>query len=153
MPMTLEQIRNQLSAIEPNDGTYSGIGPSEIPFVEQLLHDKEAWMASRAIFALSKIPDAKAVTILSKAAVADPRPEVRVAIAASAGNLTLKDANNILMHLLADNELGVRKFAIKSVSIDHDISVHEKLKYIKMQDSELLIRNLAKDRLREITAE
>jgi HEAT repeat protein len=94
MPMTLEQISNQLSAIEPDDGIYSGIGSSEIPLLEQLLQDKEAWMASRAVFALSRISDAEAVTILSQAA-ADPRPEVRVAVAASVSNLKPEDANNI----------------------------------------------------------
>src|SRR4051794_12924690 len=75
MPMSLEQLRNQLSAIEPNDSTYAGIGASEISLLEQLLQDKEAWMASRAVFALSRVPDEKATTILARI-VADPRQEV-----------------------------------------------------------------------------
>jgi HEAT repeat protein len=149
MAMTLEQIKNQLSAIEPDDSIYSGIGPSEILFLEQLLQDKEAWLASRAVFALSRVSDDKVVPILSQA-VADPRPEIRIAIAASVGNLKPEDTNNILLQLLSDSELGVRKFAIKSVSGAHDTAVHEKLKDIEIKDPALPIRDIAKDRLREL---
>ncbi len=149
MAMTLEQIKNQLSAIEPNDSTYSGIGSSEIPFLEQLLQDEETWIASRAIFALSRVSDDKVVTILSQA-VADPRQQIRVAIAASVGNLKPENASNILLQLLSDNELGVRKFAIQSVSGIHDTAVHEKLKNIEIRDPTLPIREIAKDRLREL---
>ena len=90
MAMTLEELRNQLSAIEPDEGIYAGIGSSGIPLLEQLLQDREAWMASRAVFALSRVPDIRAVTILSRA-VPDPRQEVRVSVAASVSNLRPSD--------------------------------------------------------------
>ena len=94
--MTLEQLTYQLSAIEPGEGIFAGIGPAEIPLLEQLLQDQdtEAWMASRAVFALSSVPDSRAVSILSRA-VADSRQEVRVAVAASVVNLRPSDADNI----------------------------------------------------------
>lgn len=149
MPITLEQLKNQLSAIEPDDSTYLGIGPSEIQFLEHLLQDEEVWMASRSVFALSRVSDDQVLPILSQA-VADPRPEIRIALAASVSNLKPEDANNILLQLLSDSDLGVRKFAIKSVSGSHDIAVHEKLKDIQIQDPALPIREIAKDRLREL---
>jgi HEAT repeat protein len=149
MPMTLEQLSNQLSAIEPDAGIYAGIGPSEIPLLEQLLQDKEAWMASRAVFALSRVPDVRAVAILSRA-VADPRQEVRVSVAASVSNLRPSDANNILLKLLADTDLGVRKFAVQAVSGTHDAAVHAKLRDLGTRDPAPPIRDVAKDRLREL---
>ena len=149
MPMTLEQLRNQLSAIEPDDGTYAGIGPSEIPLLEQLLQDAEAWMASRAVFAPSRVPDMRAASILSRA-VADPRQEVRVSVAASVSNLRPGDANNILLNLLADTDLGVRKFAVQAVSETHDAAVHAKLQDLETRDSAPSIRDVAKERLREL---
>src|SRR5436309_9542288 len=115
MAMTLEEIKDKLSAIEPTDSTFAGIGPSEIPVLKRLLADKEAWLASRAVFALSRLSDPRALAILSDAA-ADPRHEVRVAVAAGARNLKPKDASNILLQLLGDSELGVRKFAVQSVT-------------------------------------
>jgi HEAT repeat protein len=149
MPMTLEQIKNRLSAIEPDDSIYAGIGPSEIPLLEQLLQDKEVWMACRAVFALSRVSDAKAVTILSQA-VADPRQEIRVAVAASVSNLNPKDGNNILLKLLTDTELGVRKFAVEAVSGTHDAAVHAKLSDIETRDPAPSIRDLARNKVREL---
>ena len=149
MPLTLQQLRNQLSAIESDEGIYDGIGPSEIPLLEQLLQDNEAWMASRAVFALSRVPDIRAVTVLSRAA-ADPRPEVRVAVAASASILKPNDANDILLKLLTDAELGVRKFAVQSVSGTHNAGVHAKLRELATRDPAPLIRDIAKSKLREL---
>lgn len=147
--MTIEQITDQLSAIEPDEGTYAGIGPAEIPLLEQLLHHNEPWMAARAVFALSRIPDARAVTILSQAA-ADPRVEVRVAVAASVGKLGPEDANGLLLKLLADAELGVRKFAIQSISAVHSTTVHDRLKAIETADQVVPIRGIATEKLREL---
>lgn len=149
MAKSLEQLRNQLSAIEPDSNTYSGIGSAEIPLLEQLLQDKEAWMASRAVFALSRVPDVNAVTALSRAA-ADLRQEVRVAVAASTANLKPSDANQLLVKLLADSELGVRKFAIQAVSGAHDAAVQSKLRDIQAQDPASQIRDVAKSKLREL---
>ncbi|GAA6616453.1 HEAT repeat domain-containing protein [Scytonema sp. NUACC26] len=149
MAMTLEQLKDQLSAIEPDNSIYNGIGSSEIPLLEQLLQDQEVWMASRAVFALSKVPDMRAVTVLSQA-VADPRQEVRVSVAASVSNLRPSDANSILVQLLDDTDLGVRKFAVKAVSETHDASVQAKLRDLGLQDPTPLIRAIAQDRLREL---
>jgi HEAT repeat protein len=147
--MTLEQLRNQLSAIEPDESTFEGIGPSEIPLLEQLLHDEEAWIASRAIFALSRIADNEAVKILSRA-VTDPRPEVKVAVAASVGNLKSEDSNDILLKLLNDTNLGVRKFAIQSVSDTHNAVIHTKLRELETRDPAPPIRDIAKSKLQEL---
>jgi HEAT repeat protein len=147
--MTFEQLRLQLSAIEPYDGMYDGIGLSEIPLLEQLLQDNEAWMASRAVFALSRVPDTRAVTILLRAAV-DPRKEVRVAVAASLSNLKPNDANNILLKLLTDAELGVRKFAVQAVSRTHNAAVHAKLRDLETHDPAPSIRDVVKSKLREL---
>jgi HEAT repeat protein len=149
MAKTLEQLRSQLGAIEPNESTYAGIGSAEIPLLEILLQDKEAWLASRAVFALSRIPDPKAVSALSRVA-ADSRQEIRVAVAASAVNLKPSDANPLLLRLLTDSELGVRKFAVRAVSDAHNATVHAKLRALETQDPSGPIRDAAKSKLVEL---
>jgi HEAT repeat protein len=149
MSKTLEQLRYQLSAIEPDESTYDGIGPSEIPLLERVLQDNAAWMASRAVFALSRLSDSRAVPAWSRAA-ADPRPEVRVAVAASLSNVKPSDANDILLKLLTDAELGVRKFAVQSVSGTHNAAVHAKLRDLETQDPAPWIREIATSKLREL---
>ena len=149
MSMTREQLWSQLSAIEPEEGIYDGIGSDEIPLLEELLHDNESWVASRAVFALSTLSDAVAVALLSQAS-SDPRPEVRVALAASMRNLDAQVASNILAVLLDDPTLGVRKFAVHSVSRVHDPGVRHKLQTLETEDPEPAIRDLAKSKLREL---
>jgi HEAT repeat protein len=146
--MILEQLRNQLSAIEPDDSTYEGIGPSEVPLLKELLQD-EAWMASRAVFALSRIGDIEAIKTLAQA-VADPRPEVKVAIAASVGNLKPENTNDIVLKLLDDEDLGVRKFAVRAITSTHDSVIHSKLRELETNDPSSGIRDIAKDKLREL---
>src|SRR5437867_568253 len=139
MAMTLEEIKNKLSAIEPESDIFAGIGPSEIPVLKRLLADKEPWLASRAVFALSRLSDPRALAVLSDAA-ADPRQEVRVSVAASARSLKPKDASDLLMQLLDDPEMGVRKFAVQSVSKAHRAAVIQKVKDISTGDPALPMR-------------
>jgi HEAT repeat protein len=149
MPITEEQLRNQLSAIEPDDSTYAGIGPPEVPLLAEILKDNEAWMASRAVFALSRIADVDALEKIKRSA-ADPRQEVRVAVAASVGNLAPEDANQILLSVLNDEDLGVRKFAVQAVTGKHSALVQDKLRDLAAQDPIAAIRGAATEKLREL---
>ena len=147
--MTLEELRHQLSAIEPDAATYSGIGVAEIPLLEQLARDPEAWMASRAVFAASRVGGAQAKAILARAA-SDPRPQLRVAAAAAASHLVPDDANSLLLQALADSDLGVRKFAVRSVAGTHSEAVRARLRELESADPAPAIRNAARARLAEI---
>jgi HEAT repeat protein len=148
--MTLDQLRRQLSAIEPDDTTFAGIKPSDIPLLEQLLQDNEPWMAARVIFALSRLDDDRAVAAIRKV-VADPRPEVRVAVAASAANLHSVQSDRILSALLNDPDVGVRKFAIQSISEKNKAGIRSKLQAIETQDPVSQIREHARQKRRELT--
>jgi HEAT repeat protein len=147
--MTLAELRAQLSAVEPDDSTYFGIGPAELPLLEQLLQDPEAWLAARAVFAASRIPDPRAVALLQRAA-RDPRQEVRVAVAASVERIAPTSANPLLLSLLDDTDHGVRKFAIKSVSGAHDPAVLTKLREVQARDPLPALRDHAASRLRQL---
>lgn len=149
MPITLDEVRRQLSAIEPDESIYTGLGSSEIPLLQQLLSDPEPWMSARAIFALSRIVDNNAVEVIRNA-ISDPRPEVRVAIAASAVNLAVTDSNVILAKVLEDQDIGVRKFAVASISTENDPSIHTRLQTIESQDPSSLIREHARLKRREL---
>lgn len=149
MAKTLEQVRRQLSAVEPNDSTYHEIGPSEVPLLDQLLQASEPWLAARAVVAASRIADSQALKLLERAA-RDPREEVRVALAASLARLPARDADSLLLLLLADANLGVRKFAIKSVSPAHAPSVLDKLRDLQAGDPVAAIREGATSRLRQL---
>lgn len=152
MAMTLAQLREQLSSIEIDAATYDGIGPSDVPVLDQLVSDPETWIAGRAIFALSQVRTPTALAILARAA-ADPRPEIRVAVAASTRNLAPEDANGLLLRGLSDTELGVRKFAIRSVAPAHSPAVQTRLRELETADPAPAIRAAATSRLSEIARE
>jgi HEAT repeat protein len=152
MPMTFEQLKQQLSSIEVDEATYAGIGPSEVPLLDQLVSDPETWLAGRAIFALSQVRSAAAMAILARSA-ADPRSEIRVAVAASTKNLPPADANGILLQALNDVELGVRKFAIRSVAPGHSAPVQARLRELETGDPAPSIRDAARSKLSEIRRE
>ncbi len=149
MPMTLDQLRRQLSAIEPEDAMYAEIGPTEILLLQQLLTDPEPWMSARAIYALSRIANEGAVAAI-QGAITDSRPEVRVAIAASAANLAVSYSNVILAKLLGDKDIGVRKFAVQSITVASDPAIHTKLQSIEAQDPVSQIRDQARLKRKEL---
>lgn len=152
MAMTLAQLREQLSSIEIDAATYDGIVPADVPALDQLVNDPETWIAGRAIFALSQLRTPTALAILARAA-ADPRPEIRVAVAASTRNLAPEDANGLLLRALSDAEVGVRKFAIRSVVPAHSPAVQTRLRELETADPAPAIRAAATSRLSEIARE
>jgi HEAT repeat protein len=149
MAMTFDELKKKLSVAEPDDSTYYGIGATELPLLEQLLQDPEPWLAARAVVAASRIPDRRALSLLQRART-DPRDQVRVALAASLKSIAASDTNAMLLSLLDDKDLGVRKFAIKSVSAGHDPAVHRKVRELQERDPVPAIREGAASRLKQL---
>ncbi len=149
MSKSSAQLREQLSAIEPDDRTYEGIGPSEVEPLQELLADEEDWLAARAVHALSRIDtdDARRAVV---SAADNPRIEVRVAAAASAPTLPAPASDEILSRLLDDPEPGVRKVAITATSRRNSEAVRRKVGEIAAADADTRLRRVAEQRSRSI---
>ena len=105
-------------------------------------------MASRAVYALTRIATPEAVDAIDEAS-ASPRGEVRVAVAASANLLPVSAADQILTRLLADPDVGVQKYAIGSVTPDSDASLKQLV--IDIADSDdAVLRGRAESRARDL---
>lgn len=152
MPTTLDALKRQLSSIEIDRATYAELGPADVPLLVQLLDDPETWLAARAVFALSLIASDDALPALARAA-ADPRPQVRIAVAASAANLPAAAADPLLLQALSDRDTGVRKFAIRSVAPQHGAGVQAKLRDLEGTDEVPWLREAASARLAEVRRE
>lgn len=148
MALTMEEIRSRLSSIEGEAQMYVDFGPDEVPLLVELLDDEEAWMASRAVYALTRVDSPEALAAVEEAADSD-REEVRLAVAVSAKILPTEAADRILSKLLQDRELGVRKFAIDSVKPDSDERVREMVKEMTQANDEI-IRGRARARERDL---
>lgn len=150
MPKSMSELRQQLSAIEPDERTYEGIGPAEVDLLRQLLDDDEAWLAARAVHALSRI-DADSARDAIVSAAGSPRTEVRVAAAASAGALPASISDDVLSRLLSDSQIGVRKFAIKSISDRNNETIKRSVRDIATTDADTRLRQIAEDKARSIS--
>ena|SRR5215207_3988955 len=151
MPKTMSELRQQLSVIEPDEHTYDGIGPSEVDLLSQMLDDEEAWLAARAVHALSRINEDKARDAIVTAA-GKPRMELRVAAAASADALPPSVSDEVLSRLLDDSQIGVRKFAIKSVSNRNSEAIRERIRQIATTDPNARLRQIAETKARSVSS-
>lgn len=150
MSMSSSALREQLSAIEPDESTYEGIGASEVDALRELLEDEEAWLAARAAHALSRIDSDTARDALLSAAESS-RTEVRVAVAASAGALSPTVSDEILLRLLDDADIGVRKFAIKSTSAENSDLVRKRVVDIAKSDSSSALEEIATEKAKSVS--
>jgi HEAT repeat protein len=149
MPMTMSELKSRLSEIEPTESMYNGIGPSEVPLLKELLKEEEPWLAARAVYVLSRINAREAHAAVAEAA-RDPRPELRVAAAVNAPVLPPDLSDRILDPLLADDNVGVRKFAIKAVSSKNNPKLTSKLESLVTSDPDVTLRGVARERLRNL---
>jgi hypothetical protein len=155
MALSLEEITQRLSAIEAHEGMYEGIGPDEVPALEQLVDASEPWLAARAVFALSRVGSRTAANGLRKAA-GHSRVEVRVAAAAAISDVlpSLEDDQTgdplvdvIVSSLLDDANVGVRRYAIESATSAQGHNVRGKLQWIAKHDPAPMLRDSARGRL------
>jgi len=142
---TYDDIRNLLSAIEPTEEMYSGLTADDLPQLQSMMSEAEPWLAARAVFAASRLPTSAAHAFLIKAST-DHRPQVRVALAASVGQTQHPVADEVLLRLLDDGDMGVKKFAIGAIGSHSSTQLKEKLSSLASQTQDSYIRQLAREK-------
>jgi hypothetical protein len=114
MAVTMEDVRAALDPEEPNYQEAAKLGPDTLPHLEVLVRATEVMLASKAAYLASLVEGEKSAEIVTIAAQSDD-PTVRIAAAAAAGNLTASEASTVLVDLVDDADVGVRKVARASV--------------------------------------
>jgi hypothetical protein len=147
--MTTAELRAKLSVIEPTETMYTGIAVTDLPALQQLLADREDWVAARAVFAVSRVGGNEATVILTKAA-SDPRAPVRVAVSVAVGQRPIVLPDNVLTNLLKDPDVGVRKFAPLAVKPQNGPEPRAMLTRIASDDAVPAVRENATEALRRI---
>jgi HEAT repeat protein len=148
MVMSMQEIRSRLSSIEGDTQMYVDLGSEEVPLLVELLDDEEAWMASRAVYALARIATPEAVAAVESAGDSG-RDEVRVAVAASSSVLPSEASDRVLTKLLHDREVGVRKYAVESVTSANEEHVQRLVTEMSNADDPVLSER-AQSRAREL---
>lgn len=147
--MNSAELRKKLSLIEPSEEMYAGITPGDVPALQELLSDREEWIASRAVFALSRVGTSEAMHVLSEAAK-DHRSQIRVSLAAAVSQRPITLPDSALMHLLQDTDTGVRKYATHAVKAENGKETHALLDRIALEDAVPQVRERAEESLRKL---
>ena len=148
-----ERIEMLLSAYEPN---YSHIAATlsekDIPILNELVKRGRVDVASAAVICLGLISSEKAIPGIEFAAKSD-NPVLRLTAAHTLGSLSNKPgALDLINGLLHDDDIGVRKFALKSISHSKIPHLKEKVQEVSRSDPNENIRKLAQhviDKLEE----
>ncbi len=143
MAMTRDQLRRQLTAIEPTEETYAGLGAEDVDVLLELIRDDEDWIAARAVHALARIRSDRANELIV-GVTADPRREVRAAAAAAAKLMAPAASDQVLQRLIDDDDAAVRKFAVQSVTSRSGDGVLARLDEVARNDADRRVRDLAR---------
>jgi HEAT repeat protein len=140
--VTMEDVRAELDREEPNYEEAARLGAEALPFLEELVKSPDVMLASKATYLASLIRGDRSVKILAMAAE-HPDPVVRVAAASGLRNLSEHDAGTVLDKLASDEDHGVRKVAVKSVSGLRSPEIVARIQKIAESDPEPFIREIA----------
>jgi len=109
----MQQVRAQLDRDEPDYPAAARLGPEAFPHLRQFAQGDDPMLASKAVYLASLIGTEQSVAIVNEAA-GKPNPIVRAAAAGALRNLD-QAPNQLLNSLLNDQDVGVRKVALRSV--------------------------------------
>jgi len=147
--VTMEQIRAILDSDEPNYGQAAGLGREALPLIESLIAGSDGMLASKAAYMAGVIGDSGSAAVLGRAA-RSPHILVRIAAAASSRHLSGADASGVLVGLLQDPDVGVRKVALKSVPQDATPALQQQIDHLSKTAPENFLRSLSTEALGRI---
>jgi hypothetical protein len=148
MPIAMEQVLNQLDRDEPNYLQAARLGAEALPHLITLIQGQNAGLAAKAASLAGFINAAGSAAAL-EIATRHPEPVVRVAAAASARNLT-SIPTSLVMDLLSDSDVGVRKWALKALEIHHPVGIKTKVEDIIKHDPDVGLRDRAKQIINQL---
>lgn len=127
MPLSLEELRHELSVIEPDERSFDRISAEDLPFLRELYERGEPWMAARVVFVIARFADREGARDIILGAAGDARPEPRTAAAVVAKDLSREMSDRVLLLLLEDQNVGVRRRAVLSVRPENGPAVKDML--------------------------
>lgn len=143
MALTIDDVRAEIDLDEINyPATAAKLGPEALPLLDELARGGDPTLASKAVYLAGVISPEDAAPIVGKAAK-HPDPVVRIAAASGLGNMPEGDAESPLDQLLEDEDIGVRKAALKSAAAFETPEMTARVEQVAAEDPEPLVRKFA----------
>jgi hypothetical protein len=146
MPHTKDELRKMIDLDEPEyPAIVSKLTADDIPLLIELSRDSNMAVATKAVSCLGLMNNEKAVEGI-KIAAAHNNPVMRVAAAhALKSSSKLPSAVKLIDTLLDDKDVGVRKFALKTVHHSNISSLKTKVKLMAEKENTELMKTLSKE--------
>lgn len=136
-----------LAALSPDEIDYNAVaehlGPPAVPILRQLISEGDPALAPKATYLVARIPSDETPDAIRDAGIA-AEPLVRLAAASVAPAIGVAEAPELLVRLLDDDDVGVRKQALDSAARfrDHEM-VKVRLEKIALDDDVEALRLIA----------
>ena len=147
MPITLDEVRRMLDVDEPDyPRIATSVGPEVHAHLAALVGGADPMLASKAAYLAGLVPGPGATQVLEKAA-SHSEPRVRVAAAASLSRSAIPAAESLVLKLLADKDVGVRKLAVATAAARPSAGLRSRLEAMRTGDPEHHLRRAAGEAL------
>ncbi|MED3025640.1 MULTISPECIES: HEAT repeat domain-containing protein [Bacillus cereus group] len=153
--MLKEKIIELLNRDEPDYAAAADLGPESIPILLDLTKNGGKEIAPRAVYTASLIQYEKTNQVLEEGA-SSSIPDVRVATAAAFKNFNQQSMgdvdSNILTSLLQDEDAGVRKVTLSTISQNqiNNTTVRSGVEKLVNQEENKQVRALAESVYKEM---
>jgi len=142
MPVTLQDVVNELDREEPDYTQAARLGAEALPFLRELIQGNNLAIASKAAFLAGQINGEGSLQVLEVAAQ-HPNPVVRVAAAASAKNVAGL-SSTLANTFLNDTDPGVRKWGLRTIEVAAPQGIRPSVEKMMTDDPEPALRDLAR---------
>jgi HEAT repeat protein len=153
MPSPRKSIKELLYGDSPDYSVILSIlTEADIDSLSKVISGKDTFLASKAIYCLGMLKSEKALPVLTLAVKSNDQV-LKVAAAQALRQLThIPEAVNLIKELLIDPDIGVRKFALKAVSISKlsDVQVKEIVQKLSTTEQSEKMKKLVKTVLDEM---
>jgi HEAT repeat protein len=151
MSLTKDQIIKMIDLDEPDyQSIIMNLDQSDIPVLVDLIKDPNPAIAAKAVSCLGFMDSPAAVTGLGVAAK-HKNPILRVVAANSLKNLSDNPAAvKLIDKLLDDTDIGVRKFAMKTVETKNIKSLKAKIEAISKNEKNDQLKAFSKEILKKL---
>jgi HEAT repeat protein len=139
-----EKIIDFLRQEETNYGEAAKLGEAALPILNSIVLGSDEMLASKATYMAAMINSPHKGEVIANAA-RHQSPIVRVAAANAAGEISTDAAEKVLDSLMGDSDIGVTKFALRSVKAKNlGTKFSKQIKAMSSNHADEAIKTMAK---------
>lgn len=144
MTIKFEQVQTALEAEEPDYKKIANeLGTPALPYLERIIVSSNSMLASKATYLAGMIGGEQSIPVIERAA-RNANVRVRIAAAATTRNLPPEAASVILLTMIDDADIGVRKTALTSVPDKASLGLMARVEAISRSRTDNALRDLAR---------